>query len=149
MKFEIVEDNFKKNDLDNIKLPTRATSGSNAYDFYSPTSLIIIHGEMVVVWTDIKVKLDEGKVLLLFPRSSIGIKKHIMLANTTGVIDSDYYSNENNDGNIGLALYNYGKDNAIIGKGERVIQGLITSSYLCDNDNVTIKRKGGIGSSGC
>lgn len=149
MKFEIVEDNFKKNDLDNIKLPTRATSGSNAYDFYSPTSLIIIHGEMVVVWTDIKVKLDEGKVLLLFPRSSIGIKKHIMLANTTGVIDSDYYSNENNDGNIGLALYNYGKDNAIIEKGERVIQGLITSSYLCDNDNVTIKRKGGIGSSGC
>ena len=149
MKFEIVEDNFKKNDLDNIKLPTRATSGSNAYDFYSPTSLIIIHGEMVVVWTDIKVKLDEGKVLLLFPRSSIGIKKHIMLANTTGVIDSDYYSNENNDGNIGLALYNYGKDNAIIEKGERVMQGLITSSYLCDNDNVTIKRKGGIGSSGC
>jgi len=149
MKFEIVEDNFKKNDLDNIKLPTRATSGSNAYDFYSPTSLIIIHGEMVVVWTDIKVKLDEGKVLLLFPRSSIGIKKHIMLANTTGVIDSDYYSNENNDGNISLALYNYGKDNAIIEKGERVMQGLITSSYLCDNDNVTIKRKGGIGSSGC
>ena len=148
MKFEIVNEKFRENDLDNIKLPTRATEGSNAYDFYNPTTFIIQPGETKIIWTDIKIKLDKNKVFLLLPRSSIGIKKHLMLANTMGIIDSDYYSSEESDGNIGMALYNYGNQLVRVEKGERIVQGFITDSYLCDDDNVTTKRKGGMGSSG-
>ena len=143
--FEVVSDNHRKTQ-EEITLPTRGTSKSAGYDFYSPISIEIQPNQKVCLWSDVKAYMREGEVLLLFIRSSIGIKKGLRLSNSTGVIDSDYFSNEDNDGNIGIALHNYTDKVVIIEKGERVCQGVFVPFLVADNGNTDTKRNGGIGS---
>ena len=97
---------------------------------------------------DIKAQMEEDEVLLLFVRSSIGIKKGIVLSNGTGVIDSSYYSNPDNDGNIGVSLLNTTDEEEIIKKGERIMQGMFMKYLITDDDNTTEIRTGGYGSTG-
>ena len=86
---------------------------------------------------------------MLYVRSSIGIKKNLMLCNGTGVIDSTYYNNPDNEGNIICALYNYGKEEVVIEAGDRVVQAVLMPYYIMDNDTyLNEERIGGIGSSG-
>lgn len=90
-----------------IILPSRATPGSAGYDFFLPFSEICLGpNDTVIIPTGIKCKLDERFMLQLYPRSSHGIKHRISLANTVGIIDSDYYNNEDNEGHIMVALHN-------------------------------------------
>lgn len=130
-------------------IPTRNDKGSAGYDFYTPTQLVIEPKQMVKVQTHIKADMLEDEVLMLYVRSSIGIKKNIMLANTTGVIDSTYYNNPDNEGNIICALYNYGEETVVIEAGERIVQGVFIK-YLTTSDDKPLneERIGGIGSSG-
>ena len=145
IKFEIVKNSKNKN----IKLPTRADSGSAGYDFYLPQDIEIKPQETVFVPTDIKVKMEKDMVLLLYIRSSIGIKRKVVLACGTGVIDSTYYENADNDGNIGFAFYNYGNEVQKFSAGERLMQGVFVKYYTTDNDAPLNKqRSGGFGSSG-
>lgn len=130
-------------------LPTRNDDGSAGYDFYTPYRLVIPPKEVVKFKTNIKCKLPNREVLLLFVRSSIGIKKNLMLCNGTGVIDSTYYNNPDNEGNIICALYNYGNYEQVIEAGDRVIQGVILPFKVAADDKpVNKERTGGIGSSG-
>ena len=130
-------------------LPVRGSSKSAGYDLASPIDVIIEPHSSVLVWTNIKVYMAEDELLQLHVRSSIGIKRNLMLKNTTGIVDSDYYSNESNDGNIGLALYNTGDEAVVIQKGERLVQGIFMKYLTVDNDTfLKDERTGGIGSSG-
>lgn len=130
-------------------LPTRADLGSAGHDFYTPIDLEIKPREIVKFNTNIKVIMEPDEVLLLFVRSSIGIKKNLMLCNGTGVIDSTYYNNPDNEGNIIGALFNYGNETQYIKAGERVIQGVFVKYLITDNDKpLSDKRIGGVGSSG-
>ena len=149
IKFEVVKDEFrKKKDIDVI-LPIRATNGSAGYDFFLLEDIVIHPKEEIMIWTDIKVKLPQDKVLEIIMRSSYGIKKNIMLKNIVGKIDSDYYNNETNDGNIGICLYNYGETDQILKKFEAFCQGTIFQYFITDDDcPVSNKRIGGIGSTG-
>ena len=86
---------------------------------------------------------------MLFPRSSFGIKKGLALANTVGVIDADYYNNEDNEGLIIIAIRNEGQIPFTIAKGERFAQGVFLPFLLADNTEVLHEeRKGGLGSTG-
>jgi dUTP pyrophosphatase len=143
--FEIVSDNHRKSQ-EEITLPTRGTKKSAGYDFYSPIDIQIQPNQKVCIWSDVKAYMQEGEVLLLFVRSSIGIKRGLRLSNSTGVIDSDYFSNEDNDGNIGIALHNYTDKIVTIEKGERVCQGVFAPFLVADNGNTDTERNGGIGS---
>ena len=146
--FEAVVEEMRKGTMDYI-LPTRGTSRSAGYDLASPIDVIIEPHSSVLVWTNIKVYMAEDELLQLHVRSSIGIKRNLMLKNTTGIVDSDYYSNESNDGNIGLALYNTGDEAVVIQKGERLVQGIFMKYLTVDNDTfLKDERTGGIGSSG-
>ena len=145
--FEIVKEEMRKTKGE-ITLPTRGSKVSAGYDFYSPVDIILKPNEKTCVWSDIKAYMQEGEVLLLFVRSSIGIKKGLALSNGTGVIDADYYSNSSNDGNIGIALYNYSNKIVEIKKGERICQGVFIPFLEADNGNTDKKRVGGIGSTG-
>ena len=129
-------------------LPTRATSKSAGHDFFLKEDVTIKPGKAVFQYTDVKCKLNRDEVLLLFVRSSIGIKQHLMLANGTGVIDADYYGNADNDGNIGLTLYNYGAETVKLEAGQKIMQGVIVDYKISDNDCVTSGRYGGFGSTG-
>ena len=130
-------------------IPTRSDNGSAGYDFYTPQDIVIKPGEALLFKTNIKAQMLPDEVLLLYIRSSVGIKKHIVLSNGTGVIDSTYYGNPDNEGNIMCALYNYGTEEQVITAGDRVMQGVFVKYLTTDNDIVVNKqRTGGIGSSG-
>ena len=130
-------------------LPVRADPGSAGYDFSTPVDVTVGPGETKTVWTNVKAYMDFDEVLLLFVRSSIGIKKGIVLANGTGVIDASYYENPSNDGNIGIALKNTTGRTIEFKAGERIAQGIFTKFLVADQDSVLREvREGGTGSSG-
>ena len=132
-----------------IELPKRADARSAGYDFYCPKEVQILPGHKTVIWTDVKAYMQDDEILYLYIRSSLAIKKGIMLSNNVGIIDSSYYSNEGNDGNIGIAVVNTSGTAVTIAKGERIAQGIFAKYLIADSDEVIHEsRKGGIGSSG-
>ena len=142
--FQVVSNEHRHNDGE-IKLPTRATEHSAGYDFYSPVDAIIQPNKSVMIWTDVKANMYYDNVLLLFVRSSMG-KHPVVIANGTGVVDSDYYENPDNDGNIGFRLLNLGDTPYEIKVGDRIGQGVFVKYGTTTNDNTTTTRKGGFGS---
>ena len=148
MKFEEVREAYKAYRYQQTILPVRSTSKSAGYDFFLKEDVTILPGEHVLQYTDVKCELARDEVLLLFIRSSVGINKHLTLANGTGVIDADYYNNSNNNGNIGLTLFNYGKEVQTMKKGERIMQGIVVDYKVSENDISTSVRSGGFGSTG-
>jgi dUTP pyrophosphatase len=126
-------------------IPTRGTAKSAGYDFYMPYDLDIEPGQTALVFTNIKCYLEDNKVLKIFPRSSMA-KKGLVMANVVGIVDADYYSNQDNDGNIGLLLKNTSNVTFKLDKYDRVAQGIIESYYTCSDDLSDAKRKGGFGS---
>lgn len=145
--FEAVEERFQKHPELPTLLPTRGTRYSAGYDFYLKEDIEIPPHSMVKVYTDVKARMMPDEVLMLYVRSSIGIKKNLMLANTTGIIDADYFNNPDTGGNIILALYNYGDHTVALDAGERVMQGIFTKFLITINDKVLSEvRTGGVGS---
>lgn len=149
MKFEIVRDKHRKfGNLKNIDLPVKGSTDSAGYDFKSNEFYALNPNDKHIFWTDIKAKLNKGTFLLLVIRSSVGIKQNIRLANTIGIVDSDYYGNKDNDGNIGICLHNYGDEMIFINRGDRIAQGIVVPYESLDNVNKINKRIGGFGSTG-
>lgn len=143
--FEVVSSDMRKTTEDVI-LPTRSTKKAMAYDFYANDNYIVEPNQTVKIWTDVKAYMKDDEGLILNIRSSMGGK--FMLANTQGWIDSDYYSNESNDGNIGIFLTNISDSPIEILRGARVAQGMFINFLVADNGNTDNKRVGGFGSSG-
>lgn len=131
-----------------IELPERKTSGSAGYDFSAAESVDIKPGQIAFVSTGIKAFMPKDEVLQMYVRSSLSFKKRLIKANSVGIIDSDYYNNPDNEGEIMLILYNYGQETAHIEKGERIAQGIFMKYLVIDEDDNNIKRLGGFGSTG-
>jgi len=150
-KFEFVSENMKKNIIAGIpfdKLPQRADKGSCGYDFYAPYNFTVKAGEQMMIWTDIKVFMLENEVFILNVRSSQG-KIKIRLANTQGWVDSTYYNNEDNEGNIGILIENNGDKDYAVKVGDKFCQGMFLKYLTVGHDKpVNQKRLGGWGSSG-
>ena len=142
--FEIVVPEKRKTDC--VHMPTRSSTNSAGYDFYADKDYSISPNEIIKIWTDIKAYMQPNEFLMLDVRSSMGGK--YMLANTIGIIDSDYYSNPDNDGNIGIFLKNISDTTLTIFKGDKIAQGIFMKYLKADEDNTTAKRLGGFGSSG-
>lgn len=132
---------------EDIKLPCRATIGSAGYDIFSPFDFILNPGETIKIPTGIKVQINQGWFLAIFPRSGLGFKYRLQLNNTVGIIDSDYI-NSNNEGHIFLKITNDSNENKILNikQGEGIAQGIFMQFGICDDDQVTAKRNGGFGS---
>lgn len=148
--FEIVEDWARSFPEAEPVIPRRKTMSAMAYDFTSLETVTLMPGEEYHFMTDIKAYMGDTECLIMNVRSSIGFKKKLMLVNTQGWIDSDFYSNPDNDGNIGICLKNIGKEPQIIEAGERIAQGAFFNFLSKDDDHLDEKeeRKGGIGSTG-
>lgn len=134
-----------KETYDNIVLPQRATSGSAGYDFFAPESFSLAPNETIKIATGVRVKIDNGWVLLIFPRSSLGFKYRLTLDNTVGVIDADYYYAEN-EGHIFIKLTNCGKETLIVERGKAFAQGVFIPFGITKTDECKTVRTGGIGS---
>ena len=141
--FETVREDMRRTTGD-ITLPTRGTSKAMAYDFYANNNYSVKPNEIAKIWTDVKAYMQDNECLILNVRSSMGGK--FMLANTSGWIDSDYYSNDDNDGNIGVFLKNISDKELVINKGDRIAQGSFFNFLVADNGNTDNKRIGGFGS---
>ena len=131
-----------------IEMPRRSTAEAAGYDFYTPYEFTVEPQKTVIVKTWVKAHMPKGEVLIIADRSSMGIKKGLIIPNGIGIIDSDYYGNEDNDGNIMVALYNIGTESVTIKAGDKVCQGVFIPFKTVDDDNAEGERTGGIGSTG-
>lgn len=130
-----------------LPLPRRATPGSAGYDFTCPVPLTLSPGESAPVPTGIRARMEPGWVLVLFPRSSLGFRHQLRLANTAGVIDSDYY-HADNEGHILVKLVNGGEAPLTLKPGDRFCQGIFLPYGLAEEEDEFVPRQGGLGSTG-
>lgn len=130
-----------------IKIPHRSTKGSAGYDFVTPISIELLPGDSIVIPTGIRVKIAQGYVLFLLPRSGLGFKYSIKLCNTVGVIDSDYYDAKN-EGHILVKMANPSKERFMLNAGERFCQGIFLPYFLAEETDDFSQRIGGFGSTG-
>ncbi len=128
-----------------IILPKRATTGSAGYDFFAPEEFSVAPGETVKIATGIRVRIDEGWVLKIYPRSSLGFKYRLTLNNTVGIIDSDYY-HADNEGHIYIKMTNCGDKPLSIEKGKAFAQGVFVEYGITVDDECENSRHGGFGS---
>ena len=142
--FNVVKAEMRKSD--HVHYPTRGSVNSAGYDFYADKDYTIAPNEIIKIWTDIKAYMQPDEFLMLDVRSSMGGK--FMLANTIGIIDSDYYENPDNDGNICIVLKNISNEIQHIKRDDRIAQGIYMQYLTIDNDKTIKERKGGFGSSG-
>ncbi|WOO88819.1 dUTP diphosphatase [Mollicutes bacterium LVI A0078] len=128
------------------KIPERGSKASAGYDISIITGATIAPGEVKVFNTGVKAYMNDDEFLSLHVRSSVGIKMGLILANITGIIDSDYYNNESNEGHIMVALHNISNKEVVVEDGMRVCQGIFTKYLTVANDASDKTRVGGIGS---
>ena len=147
MKLRGFEKIAKYADVD-FQMPERKTQKSAGYDFCLPEDVVLEPGKLQLVPTGVKAYMQDDEYLGMHIRSSMAVKKRIMLVNNVGIIDADYYNNEDNEGHIMLALLNMGSEPIALPKGERVAQGIFYNYLVADGDADSEKavRGGGFGS---
>ena len=134
----------------NINLPVRKTKYSAGYDIEAAEDVIIPSFKKgmtpTLVKTGLKAYMPEDEMLLLYNRSSNPKKKGLIMANSVGVIDKDYYGNPDNDGHFMFAFYNIKEEDVEIKKGEAIGQAIFQKFYITDDDKAEGERMGGFGS---
>lgn len=160
-----------------LELPKRATKGSAGYDIAAAEDTIVpsfwksavteiakdwapfnsykefgndidlSQMKPVLVPTGLKVRMPGNEYLQLTCRSSNPLKRSLVIPNGVGIIDSDYYNNADNEGEMFVQLLNFGMEDVEIKKGERIAQGIFLPYFLTDDDIAEGERIGGFGSS--
>ena len=133
-----------------INLPVRKTKFSAGYDVEAAEDTIIPSfkrgNKPILIKTGIKAYMADDEVLILANRSSNPGKKGLILANSIGVIDKDYYGNPDNDGHIMFAFYNIKDEDIEIKKGDCIGQAIFQKYLIADDDSAEGERIGGFGS---
>ena len=134
----------------NINLPIRKTKYSAGYDIEAAEDVVIPSFKKgmnpVLVKTGLKAYMQDDEMLLLYNRSSNPKKKGLILANSVGVVDKDYYGNIDNDGHIMFAFYNIKDEDITIKKGDAIGQAIFQKYLVTDDDAAEGERAGGFGS---
>ena len=133
-----------------INLPERKTKYSAGYDIEAAEDTVVPSFKKgmnpTLIKTGIKAYMQDDEMLCLYNRSSNPKKKGLILANSVGVIDKDYYGNPDNDGHIMFAFYNIKDEDITIKKGEAIGQAVFQKYLITDDDSAEGKRLGGFGS---
>ena len=133
-----------------INLPIRKTKYSAGYDIEAAEDCIIPSFKLgqapTLIKTGLKAYMPDDEYLMLCNRSSNPKKKGLILANSIGIVDSDYYENPDNDGHIMFAFFNVKAEDTIIKKGDVIGQAIFQKYLIVDNDNAEGDRIGGFGS---
>ena len=133
--------------LEEIPLPRRATAGSAGYDLVCPVEVTLAPGEMRVIPSGLRILMEPGWVFILCPRSSMGRKYRMRLANTVGIVDSDY-AQADNEGHMLTSIVNGGSAPFTLHPGDRFCQGILLPHGVAEEEEVTTQRTGGYGSTG-
>lgn len=136
-------------DFDDIELPYYATAGSAGMDIRAAVhnEVILKSGKTILVPTNISVELPEGFEIQVRPRSGLAINHSIGILNSPGTIDSDYR------GEIKIILFNFGEEDFIIKRGDRIAQLIISKVYRAVLNEIaelnnTDRGSGGFGHTG-
>ena len=133
-----------------INLPVRKTKYSAAYDLEAAEDTVIPSFKSgmkpTLIPTGLKAYMEGDEVLKLFPRSSGPKKQGILFPHSVGIIDKDYYGNEDNDGHLLVQCINIKDEDVIIKKGEAIAQAMFQKYLIIDDDNADGTRIGGFGS---
>lgn len=133
-----------------INLPIRKTANSAGYDIEAAEDTVIPAfkpgQKPTLVKTGLKVSCGEDEFIMLCNRSSNPGKRGLVMANSVGIIDSDYYGNEDNDGHIMFAFYNFFDHDVEIKKGDAIGQAIFMKYFKTADDEAKGVRKGGFGS---
>ena len=133
-----------------INMPVRKTKYSAGYDIEAAEDIVIPSfkkgDKPTLVKTGLKAYMQDDEVLFLYNRSSNPKKKGLILANSVGVVDKDYYGNPDNDGHIMFAFYNIKEEDIEIKKGEAIGQAVFQKYLVTDDDSAEGVRTGGFGS---
>ncbi len=134
----------------NVNMPVRKTKYSAGYDVEAVEDCIVPAFKMgqapTLIKTGIKAYMPKDEYLMLCNRSSNPKKKGLVLANGVGIVDGDYYGNEDNDGHIMFAFFNIKSEDITIKKGDCIGQAIFQKFGVVDNDNAEGERIGGFGS---
>lgn len=134
----------------NFNLPKRKTKKSAGYDFECIETITIppykLGDKPFMIPTGVKCKMQDDEYLMLVNRSSNPKKKNLVIPNSMGIIDADYYGNPDNDGEMMFAFYNVGTEPVTIEKGYALGQGIFCKYLITDDDNAEGERVGGFGS---
>ena len=134
----------------NIHIPVRKTKFAAGYDIEAAEDIIVPSFKKgmnpVLIPTGLKAYMEDDEVLYLYNRSSNPKKKGLILANSVGVVDKDYYGNPDNDGHIMFAFFNIKDEDITIKKGEAIGQGVFSKYLVTDGDVALGDRTGGFGS---
>ena len=133
-----------------INLPVRKTKFSAGYDIEAAEEVVVPSFKKgmnpTLIKTGITAYMQDDEVLMLYNRSSNPKKKGLILANSVGVIDKDYYGNQDNDGHIMFAFYNVKDEDITIKKGGAIGQAVFQKYLVTDDDSAEGERIGGFGS---
>ncbi|HEM3491859.1 TPA: dUTP diphosphatase [Streptococcus suis] len=129
-------------------LPKRETAHAAGYDLKAAETVSLEPGEIKLVPTGIKAYMQANEVLYLYDRSSNPRKKGLVLINSVGVIDGDYYGNPANEGHIFAQMRNITEETVVVEAGERIVQAVFSPFLLADGDQADGVRTGGFGSTG-
>ena len=125
---------------DSYNIPKRSTKESAGYDFESLFDFILKPGEIKKFPLGIKADMNSGEALFIYVRS-------VRLCNQVGVIDKDYYNNNENEGHMWIRLENHGDKDYVVNKGDKICQGIFMSFLTVDNEEeINNIRTNGIGS---
>ena len=132
-----------------INLPVRKTKYSAGYDIEAAEDITIMPYENgakpTLIPTGLKAYCKEDEYYILVNRSS-GPKKGFVMANSIGIIDSDYYNNESNEGHFYFQYFNFSDHDLEVKKGDVIGQVIFQKYLTVDNDQSEGTRKGGFGS---
>lgn len=130
---------------DGIILPTRATGESAGYDFYVPAKISLCGLAWKTIPTGIRCNINPGWFLMCCPKSGLGFKYRVRLANTIGIVDSDYYHSDN-EGHIMAKLT--AENELKLEAGDKFMQGIFLPYGITVDDTADGVRNGGFGSTG-
>lgn len=151
-------------DYNAIQLPRASTPYSAGFDFCSPLTIDVPTNQIIWIPTGIRWVVNHENVaeafgemvglqLQLYPRSGLSTKFGIRLANTVGIVDSDY-SDSDNEGHIILAMIRdmtsvFNPPIFRFPQGDRVAQGIV-QPYIKNMKftKADASRNGGFGSTG-
>lgn len=130
-----------------IRLPRRATAGSAGYDIYTPMTYTLKPGETAKIPTGIRIKIEDGWFLSVYPRSGLGFKYRLQLDNTVGIIDSDYFFAKN-EGHLFVKVTNDSREGkeVVLEEGKAFCQGIFLEYGITIDDEADGVRTGGFGS---
>jgi dUTP pyrophosphatase len=131
-----------------LPLPTYATSGAAAFDVVTRETTVVEPGAIALVPGNVIVKVPEGTVLILAPRSSMPRKKNLVFPHSIGIIDQDFCGPEDE---LLVQVQNIGKEPVTIERGERIAQAMflrIEKAEWEEVDSHGVETRGGFGTTG-